>query len=203
MTKMTIKSFCTEYNNLATDTLKARYIKDKLEINTYVPFVNKVALAEGILNATMIDKTTGNVKQNSAAEYLLLTRVLIENYTNLTVETPGFFEEYDELKKSGLFNKLLIGTEDTLPLIPYEEITEFKHILDLKQKDLLSNKYEIHSFIQDQVERFSTIGSTMLKPALDKIGEGILNMDDDKVGRIIAAVEKVAKKNAKKMTVVK
>lgn len=203
MTKMTIKSFCTEYNNLATDTLKARYIKDKLEINTYVPFVNKVALAEGILNATMIDKTTGNVKQNSAAEYLLLTRVLVENYTNLTVETPGFFEEYDELKKTGLFNKLLIGTEDTLPLIPYEEITEFKHILDLKQKDLLSNKYEIHSFIQDQVERFSTIGSTILKPVLDKIGEGILNMDDDKVGRIIAAVEKVAKKNAKKMTVVK
>lgn len=203
MTKMTIKSFCAEYNNLSTDTLKARYIKDKLEIHTYVPFVNKVALAEGILKATMIDKTTGNVKQNSAAEYLLLTRVLVENYTNLTVETPGFFEEYDELKKTGLFNKLLIGTEDTLPLIPYEEITEFKHILDLKQKDLLSNKYEIHSFIQDQVERFFTIGSTILKPALDKIGEGILNMDDDKVGRIIAAVEKVAKKNAKKMTVVK
>ena len=165
MTKMTIKTFCTEYNNFATDTLKARYIKDNLEINTYVPFVNKVALADGILNATMIDKMTGNVKQNSAAEYLLLTRVLIENYTNLIVETPGFFEEYDELKKSGLFNKLLIGTEDTLP--------------------------------------FSTIGSTILKPALDKIGDGILNMDDDKVSKIIAAVEKVAKKNTKKMTVVK
>lgn len=203
MTKMTIKSFCAEYNNLATDALKARYIKDKLEINTYVPFVNKVALAEGILNATMIDKTTGNVKQNSTAEYLLLTRVLVENYTNLTVETPGFFEEYDELRKTGLFNKLLVGDENTLPLIPYEEITEFKHILSLKRSDILSNKYEIHSFIQDQVERFSTIGSTILKPALDKIGEGILNMDDDKVSKIIAAVEKVAKKNTKKMAVVK
>ena len=58
----------------------------------YVSFVKKDALISNLLKATMIDKETGNVKVNSSAEYLLKTRILIENYTNLTVETDGFYE---------------------------------------------------------------------------------------------------------------
>ena len=99
MRKITIKTFCKEYNNRANDTLKKQYIKDNLEITPYVSFVKKDALISNLLKATMIDKETGNVKVNSSAEYLLKTRILIENYTNLTVETDGFYEEYDELKK--------------------------------------------------------------------------------------------------------
>lgn len=136
MKKISIKTFCKEYNNRATDSLKKQYIKDNLEITAYVPFITKDALINNLLNLTMIDKKSGNVKVNSSAEYLLTTRILIENYTNLTVETEGFYEEYDELKKSGLFNILLVGSDasDTAPLIPYEEIIEFKHLLSIKKQ---------------------------------------------------------------------
>ena len=171
MKNITIKTFCKEYNNRVNDTLKKQYIKDNLEIIPYVSFVKKDALISNLLKATMIDKETGNVKVNSSAEYLLMTRILIENYTNLTVETEGFFEEYDELKKSGLFNILLVGDDTTAPLIPYEEIAEFKHLLSIKRNDVLTNRYEIHSFITEQVDKFKTLGEATLTPFMETVSK--------------------------------
>lgn len=171
MKNITIKTFCKEYNNRVNDTLKKQYIEDNLEIIPYVSFVKKDALISNLLKATMINKETGNVKVNSSAEYLLMTRILIENYTNLIVETEGFFEEYDELKKSGLFNILLVGDDTTAPLIPYEEIAEFKHLLSIKRNDVLTNRYEIHSFITEQVDRFKTLGEATLTPLMDVVSK--------------------------------
>ena len=79
MKKISIKTFCKEYNNRATDSLKKQYIKDNLEITAYVPFITKDALINNLLNLTMIDKKSGNVKVNSSAEYLLMTRILIQD----------------------------------------------------------------------------------------------------------------------------
>lgn len=171
MNKITIKTFCKEYSNRVNDTLKKQYIKDNLEITSYVPFVKKDALISNLLKATMIDKETDNVKVNSSAEYLLMTRILIENYTNLTVETDGFYEEYDELKKSGLFNILLVGNDTIAPLIPIEEITEFKFLLSQKKADVMTNCYEIHSFIAEQVDKIKALGEATLTPFMEVVGK--------------------------------
>lgn len=187
MNKITIKTFCKEYSNRVNDTLKKQYIKDNLEITSYVPFVKKDALISNLLKATMIDKDTGNVKVNSSAEYLLMTRILIENYTNLTVETEGFYEEYDELKKTGLFTILLIGNEATAtaPLIPYEEIVEFKHLLSIKRSDLLTNRYEIHSFITEQVDRFKALDEATLTPLISAVVDKIDEIPKEDLNDII------------------
>ncbi|RHI25826.1 hypothetical protein DW172_03875 [Agathobacter rectalis] len=185
MEKITIKNFIDEFNKRGTESLKDQYIKDNLEIIPYVPFIKKDALIGNLLKTTMIDKETGNIKVNSSAEYLLMTRIFIENYTNLTVETEGFFEEYDELKKSGLFDILLIGNDVTAPLIPYEEIAEFKHLLSIKKSDILQNKYEIHSFITEQVERFKTLGEATLTPLVDAVSKKLDSLSDDDLRKIL------------------
>lgn len=185
MNKITIKTFCKEYSNRANDTLKKQYIKDNLEIVPYVPFVTKDALISNLLKATMFDKETGNVKVNSSAEYLLMTRILIENYTNLTVETDGFYEEYDELKKSGLFDILLVGNEATAPLIPYEEIAEFKHLLSIKRSDVLTNRYEIHSFITEQIERFKTLGEATLTPLMNAVSKKLDETPKEDLDKVV------------------
>lgn len=187
---MTIKEFCEKYNNIATKQSKDQYIKDNLEITPYVPFVKKDALIANLLKITMIDKETGNIKVNSSAEYLLITRIFIENYTNLTVETKGFFEEYDELKKSGLFNILLIGDDATYPLIPYEEIAEFKHLLSIKKSDILQNKYEIHSFITEQGERFKALGEATLTPLMDVVSKKLDEIPKEELDKIIEFAKK-------------
>ena len=185
MEKITIKNFIDEYNKRGTESLKKQYIKDNLEITPYVSFVKKDALISNLLKATMIDKETGNVKVNSSAEYLLKTRILIENYTNLTVETDGFYEEYDELKKSGLFTILLIGDDNTAPLIPIEEIAEFNHLLSIKRNDVLTNRYEIHSFITEQVDRFKALGEATLTPLMDVVSKKIDSLSNDDLRKIL------------------
>lgn len=193
---MKIKEFCEKYNKMATQALKEKFVKDNLKITSYVPFITKDALVNNLLNLTMIDKRTCNVKLNSSAEYLLMTRILIENYTNLTVETDGFYEEYDELKKSGLFNMLLVGSDatDTAPLIPYEEIVEFKHLLSIKKADYMANYSTPQAFISNQIERITTIGSATLKPVFDKIANELANMDDAKIEKIIKVLDKGLKR---------
>lgn len=193
---MKIKEFCEKYNKMATQALKEKFVKDNLKITSYVPFITKDALVNNLLNLTMIDKRTCNVKLNSSAEYLLMTRILIENYTNLTVETDGFYEEYDELKKSGLFNILLVGSDatDTAPLIPYEEIVEFKHLLSIKKADYMANYSTPQAFISNQIERITTIGSATLKPVFDKIANELANMDDAKIEKIIKVLDKDLKR---------
>lgn len=184
---MTIKEFCERYNEIATKSLKDRFIDEKLKITSYVPFIKKDAIINNLLEITMKDKETGNVKVNSSVEYLLMTRIFIENYTNLTIETEGFYEEYDELKKSGLFDILLVGddTTATAPLIPYKEIAEFKFLLAQKKADYITNRYEIHSFITEQVDRLKALGEATLTPLMDAVSKKLDEIPKEDLDKVV------------------
>lgn len=190
MNKITVKEFCKEYAQ-RPDNTKDSYIRENLKINPYVPFIKKDAIIENLLKITMIDKETGNIKQNSSAEYLLLTRIFMEQYTNLKVETEGFYEEYDELKKSGLFDILFIGNEETKvpPLVPYEEMAEFKYLLAQKKADLITNKYEIHSYINEQVERFGSLFNAVVEPFMESIQKKIEDIPEEDIKKAMEMVK--------------
>lgn len=184
---MKIKEFIEKYGAIATDRLKEDYLKDNLHIKTYLPFLTKVTLADKLAKVTTLDKDTGNINVKSDVNYLLFCRMIIEQYTDLQVETEGFYEEYDLLNESGLLDKIM-------QTIPEKEITEFKMICDMKKSDLLQNKYENHVFIADQVDRFGTLIGITLKPVLEKISEQIENMSDEDVEKFANKFEKLLKR---------
>lgn len=184
---MTILEFCKKYNNIITDKLKESFINENLKINTYVPFVNKVTVANNLARITVLDKETGNVNVKSDVNYLLFCRIIIENYTNLKVETEGFFEEYDLLNESGLLDKIM-------QMIPEKEIKEFKMICDMKKDDLLFNQSTPKAFINQQIERITNIASVTLKPVLDKLATELENMDDSKIEKLSKVLEKGLKR---------
>ena len=184
---MTIKEFTEKYSAIATDRLKEDYLNDNLHIKTYLPFLTKVTLADKLAKVTTLDKDTGNVNVKSDVNYLLFCRMIVEQYTNLQVETEGFYEEYDLLNETGLLDKIM-------QMIPEKEIAEFKMICDMKKSDLLQNKYENHAFIADQVERFGTLIGVTLKPVLEKISEQIENMSDEDAEKFANKVEKLLKR---------
>lgn len=203
---MTIKEFCREYSN-RVDKLKGDYLKENLKITTYLPFIKKDALAQNIVNATTYrfenytkeDGTTGRRKTNqiqinSTAQMLLFYRVIIENYTNLEVETEGFYEEYDALNESGVLFELTADFEGHPSLIPAREISELKGMTDLKQRDIMTNQYEIHSYISNQIERIAEIGSIVLKPVLDKLATELENMDEKDIEKFTNKFEKLLKR---------
>lgn len=202
-----IKEFCENYKNRATDKLKEDYLKENLKITTYLPFIKKDALAQNIVNATTYkfedyaneDGTTGRrrtnqIQVNSTAQMLLFYRVIIENYTDLEVETEGFYEEYDALNESGVLFELTADFEGHPSLIPASEISELRGMIDLKQRDEMTNQYETHSFISNQVERFGTLIGVTLKPVLEKISEQIENMSEEDVEKFTNKFEKLLKR---------
>lgn len=183
----TIKNFVKKYNTMTTDRLKEDYLKDNLHIKTYLPFIEKVTLADKLVKVTILDKDTGNINVKSCINYLLFCRTIVEQYTDLQVETEGFYEEYDLLNESGLLDKIT-------QMIPEKEIGEFKMIVDMKKNDLLQNKYENHAFISDQVERFGTLIGVTLKPIMEKISEQLENMTKEDVEKFTNKFEKVLKR---------
>ena len=203
---MKIKEFCKEYSN-RIDKLKGDYLKENLKITTYLPFIKKDALAQNIVNATTYKfedytkgdgtigrRRTNQIQVNSTAQMLLFYRVIIENYTDLEVETEGFYEEYDALNESGVLFELTADFEGHPSLIPAKEISELRGIIDLKQRDIMTNQYEIHSYISNQIERITEVGSIVLKPVLDKLATELENMDDSKIEKLSKALERGLKR---------
>ena len=202
----TVKQFCKEYSN-RIDKLKGDFLKENLKIAPYLPFIKKDALAQNIVNATTYkfedytkeDGTTGRrrtnqIQINSTAQMLLFYRVIIENYTDLEVETEGFYEEYDALNESGVLFELTSDFEGHPSIIPANEISELRGMIDLKQRDIMTNQYEIHSYISNQIERITEVGSVVLKPVLDKLATELENMDDEKITKLSKALEKGLKR---------
>lgn len=203
---ISIKKLVNEYTKRVPQ-MQETYIKENLIITPYVPFVRKDALADKLVDVstyifedyTKEDGTVGRrktdkIRVNSTAQYLLFCRLVIENYTNLTVETEGFHEEYDALKECGLLDKLMISTETRPSLIPMDEIAELRALIDFKQKDAIFNATEIHNYIGSQVERFGTLLGVTLKPVMDKIAENLENMTEQDVEKLSKKVDKVMKR---------
>ena len=184
---MYIKEFVEKYNAIATDRLKEDYLKDGLHIKAYLPFLTKMTLADKLAKVTTLDKDTGNINVKSDVNYLLFCRMIIEQYTDLQVETEGFYEEYDLLNQSGLLDKIM-------QTIPEKEITEFKMIVDMKKDDLLFNHSTPKAFVNQQIERITNIASITLKPVLDKLATELENMDDEKITKLSKALEKGLKR---------
>lgn len=185
--KITIKEFCEQYKSRVPQ-MKEDYIKDNLVITSYVPFIKKDALADKLVDVstyvfedctkedgTIGRRKTDKIRVNSTVQYLLFCRLVIENYTNLTVETEGFFEEYDALKECGLLDKLMISTETRPSLIPMDEIAELRSLVSMKQGDIMTNYCEPHNYVNSLVERFGDIINVLAKPIMDKAMEQMSN----------------------------
>ena len=204
--KIAIKDFVDEYSKRVPQMQEA-YIKDNLVITPYVPFNKKNVLADKLVDistyvfedytkedGTIGRRKTDKIRVNSTVQYLLFCRLVIENYTNLTVETDGFYEEYDALKECGLLDKLMVSTETRTSLIPMDEIAELRALVNFKQSDIMTNYATPQAYISNQVERFSTLLSVALEPVLTKISDTLENMDEKDIEKFGNKFEKMLKR---------
>ena len=181
--KMSILDFCKGYRNQPTDEAKVEYIKQNLVIRPYLPMLEKTALADRLMTATMYKyegegenrKRTDVVHINSIAQRVFFVKLIIEAYTNLQSTTKDFVGEYDALKQSGLYDVLLVDYEEAPSLIPGREIAECTEIVELEISDIFRNYDSPTSFISNQVERFGKLANLTIEPILNalqsKIGD--------------------------------
>ena len=196
MNEITIKNFIEEYNKLTTDSQKERYIKEKIIITKYVPFVRKMTRAKNLAKITMIDENTSNIRINSMTHYLFFIKTLIEEYTNLISESPSFADEYDMLKQSGFLDRLILKVDGKEPLIDSAELDEFKQIVNMAKSDLLDNEYDPHAFISGQINRLKAIGEVAITPLVDVISKKLDEIPKEDLDKVVEFAKKGGFKEA-------
>lgn len=196
---MKILEFVERYNNMATQQLKDRFVKEKIKITPYVSIIKKDAYAQLIVDKTTFEqeayddngvtkyRKTDKIKINSVAQYIQFCRVVIELYTNLEIDEDdkGFIKGYDALKSSGLLDVLMVGSDKADPLIPMNELSEFKTILDMKVSDTLKNYSDPQAFIERQIDRFKALGEATLTPLISAVVDKIDEIPKENLNDII------------------
>lgn len=202
MNKITVKEFVEGYNK-CVDSLKNRYIQEKLSIISYLPVNIKDAIAIVITDRTMFEqekytdengktkfRKTDNIHVNSFVQYMLFVREVIEKYTNLIhSDEANFMTDYDLLKSSGLLDKLMIGEivngKEIPPLISISEISEIRTLIDMHKSDIMQNMYEPHAYISHQVERFGTLINTLVEPFMEVVQKKIADIPQEDVQKVV------------------
>ena len=72
----------------------------------------------------------------------------------------------------------MIGADNIPSIIPIDEIAELQAIIDMKTKDEIFNKTEVHNYINSLLERFGDIINVLAKPIINKAIEQIDNNQD-------------------------
>lgn len=202
---MKILEFVERYNNMATQQLKDRFIKEKVKITPYVSIIKKDAYAQLIVDKTTFEqeayddngitkyRKTDKIRINSVAQYVQFCRAVIELYTDLEIDEDdkGFIKGYDALKSSGLLDILMVGSDKADPLIPMSELSEFKTILTMKQSDTQFNETTAQAFISKQIGRISDLANATLTPLMDVVSKKLDEIPkEDFEGKILEFAKK-------------
>lgn len=196
---MKIKEFVKRYSECATQQLKDRFIKEKLNITPYVSIIKKDAYAQLIVDKTTFEqeayddngvtkyRKTDKIRVNSVAQYVQFCRAVIELYTDLEIDEDdkGFIKGYDALKSSGLLEILMVGSDKADPLIPMSELSEFKTILTMKQSDTQFNETTTQAFIGKQIGRISDLANATLTPLMDVVSKKLDEIPKEDLDKVV------------------
>ena len=170
-----LNTFITMYKIRKTDEEKLEFIKEHIK-SDYIPFEKKADVAKAIIQASYYvnekDINDNDIKKfhvDSVAKYMLTCMSIIDLYTDIerNKNEGKMLEDFNVLNEYGIFDVLIQNIQP-------RELKEFNMIIQMTADDLLTNEYEMHSFIRNQVERFGTLISTAVKPFIDQFDENTI-----------------------------
>ena len=185
---ITIDKLIDNYLKRTSIKMKEEYLKVAIKVKPYISYTAKVVLADSIVKTSCLKD--GRVHIDSCKKYLLYVYTLIDAYTNIEINQKEWIFQYDRLDSLGLI-------ESILALIPERERVTFKTILDMKQDDLMTNKYGTHAFVEEQVNRVTAIAPELSKafaPLVEKLNEKIETLDENKIEKMLNKAMKIINK---------
>lgn len=186
--KYAVEEFCKKYNETNLDQVKQSLL-EKVMNPHYVPYEMKITICEKIIENSYYKKNNdGKIEKlhvNSPSKYMLYCLWLVKQYTCIEVDFSNALEEFNLLNESEMLDVIYSN-------IPEKEHREFQMILDMVENDLLQNEYETHAFVSNQVERFGELFGNIVKPALDRFGDILENMDEKTINKVINKLNDVS-----------
>ena len=164
---MNVNEFVVLYKD-KNDSDRIEFIKHHIT-RSYIPIEEKDARANIIVKNSYYEGD--DFKINSVAKYVFTYLTIIDIYTDIEIDYKNSVEEYNKLDELGIIR-------NTISVINKIDLDEFNDILKMKCEDVMINEYDIHHYINKQVERFISLFGNIIGPAL----EGI---DLDKVQQVM------------------
>ena len=161
MNGINVNDFVNKYSKFSTTTAKESYLKTAVKFVDYINFEVVEVLCDQILAVSCYDKN-GNVKVDTCKKYLMYIYTIFDQYTNIAVHADKWLEEFNALSKAGL-------VEEVCQLMPDYLITTLDSILKMKTDDMMTNYYEPHAFISNQILKYTP----MIHSVIDKFLKGV------------------------------
>lgn len=188
-----VKSFVEEYEKQVNDADKEKFLKTKLKTEKYMPYADKLALAENIVKSSSyaIVKEDGVLKQtdrialNSPMRYVLFVMTVVDKYTNIEVDFKNIMPEFDALN----FNSLI---ESIFEKVGDKETAEFNTVVEMVLNDFMANKYQFKNHINDTLSRVSGLVEKCA-PLIDNIANKLDSMSEEDVEKLSGLLGKVTK----------
>lgn len=188
-----VKSFVEEYEKQMNDIEKSKFLKSKLKTEKYMPYSDKLTLAENIVKhssyATVkedgILKQTDKIALNSPMRYILFVMTVVDKYTNIEVNFKNIMPDFDALN----FNSLI---EVIFEKIGDKETAEFNTVVEMVLNDFMANKYQFKNYIDDTLLKVSGL-IEKCAPLIDNITSKLDSMSEEDVDKLSGLLEKVTK----------
>lgn len=150
-----------------------------LEINSYLPFAEKRALVERVINAS-IEVESGYVVIDEITKYITFTIEFLKAYTNLefSVDMGNVMPEFDMLCASGVLSKAIALVEG-----------EYKALIELlnMQADYVRRANSVDAQMARFIDKLSNKldnTSALLKAQIDKVDFDAMGISQDDIAKL-------------------
>lgn len=188
-----VKSFVEEYEKYSNNDDKAKFLKSKLKTEKYMPYADKLAIADNIVKHSsyaMVKegeelKQTDRIALNSPMRYILFVMTVVDKYTNVEVNFKNVMPEFDALNFNGLIEVIFEKVGD-------KEMAEFNTVVDMVLNDFMANKYQFKNYINDTLSRVAGLVEKCA-PLIDNIANKLDDMSEKDAEKLSGLLGKVTK----------
>ena len=174
---ITVKEFVKALTNRSSDDARRVYLEGTLAIKDYERYEVICTICDQII-ASSYFTADGQFKVDSCKKYLLYVSALLNTYTNIVIDKEDSLGDFNLLQKYGLVDVII-------SYIPEAQVAMFDSVLNMKSNDIMTNYYEPHAFIREQVVKFAPLIHGWIDKFLGVAEEVVKEIDMDKVQGIV------------------
>lgn len=180
---VTVKDFVKSLKNRSSDDARRVYLEGTLAIKEYERYEVVCAICDQIV-ASSYFTGDGQFKIDSCKKYLMYVSALLNTYTNIRFDENDALGDFNLLQRYGLVD-VIIG------YIPDAQVAMFDSVLNMKSNDLMTNYYEPHAFVREQVVKFAPLIHKWIDSFLDVAEDVVKEIDMNKIKQVLSKEENI------------
>lgn len=174
---VTVKEFVKALTTRSSDDARRIYLEGTLAVKDYERYEVVCAICDQIV-ASSYFTGDGQFKLDSCKKYLMYVSALLNTYTNIRFDENDALGDFNLLQRYGLVD-VIIG------YIPDAQVAMFDSVLNMKSNDLMTNYYEPHAFVREQVIKFAPLIHGWIDSFLNVTENVVKEIDMNKIKELV------------------